>query len=654
MKLYIAEKPSLGRAIAAALPKPHKNNQGYIQLGNGDVVSWCIGHILEQAEPETYDEKYKQWRLEHLPIIPEQWQLKPKSQTRSQLTVLRKLVKQADEIIHAGDPDREGQLLVDEVIDYLKLAKTKKAQMKRLLVSDLNTSAVKRSLASLKANRDFIPLSVSALARSRADWLYGINLTRTYTLQGQKVGFKGVLSVGRVQTPVLGLVVRRDEEIANFVSKPFYEVYADIVTPGGEHFSAKWQPSKECTPYMDDQDRVVVKALAENVVRRITGQPATVVAVSKENKKQSPPLPFNLSALQIDAAKIYSMNAKLVLDICQSLYEKHKLITYPRSDCRYLPEEQHSLAPGIIQMLKSSSQYGPGADQANAGIKGKAFNDKKVGAHHAIVPTEKSAENISLNTFEKNIYQLIVRQYLAQFYPAHSYDLTKVELNIGGGKFTAGAKVPVVIGWKALWPQKGKVKEGKAKERNGDEQEEAENQSLPQLHQGEVLLCQQGRLAEKMTKPPQAFTDATLLAAMTGINRYVSDKALKKILKDTDGLGTEATRAGIIELLFKRDFLCRQGKQIHATDVGKALIATLPEAATLPDMTARWEASLNAISEKQVSYQSFMQPLTQTLHQLVEQASRELPSQLQGLKVKSASGFKKKGWRRRKAAAVKT
>ncbi|WDD98574.1 DNA topoisomerase III [Thalassomonas actiniarum] len=650
MKLYIAEKPSLGRAIAAALPKPHKNNPGFIQLGNGDVVSWCIGHILEQAEPETYDQKYKQWKLEHLPIVPEQWQLKPKSQTRSQLTVLRKLVKQADEIIHAGDPDREGQLLVDEVIDYLKLAKTKKSQVKRLLVSDLNTSAVKRSLAALKANRDFIPLSVSALARSRADWLYGINLTRTYTLQGQKVGFKGVLSVGRVQTPVLGLVVRRDEEIANFVSKPFYEVYADIVCENGESFSAKWQPSQECSPYMDDQDRVVVKALAENVVRRISGQPATVTLVVKENKKQSPPLPFNLSALQIDAAKIYSMNAKLVLDICQSLYEKHKLITYPRSDCRYLPEEQHKLAPGIINMLTSSSQYGQAAGQANAALKSKAFNDKKVGAHHAIVPTEKSAANIQLNTFEKNIYQLIVRQYLAQFYPAHSYDQTKVELNIGGGKFTASAKKTVMLGWKVLWPQKSAAK---SKEHNPDEPGEAESQYLPELHQGDVLLCQQGRLAEKMTKPPQAFTDATLLAAMTGINRFVSDKALKKILKDTDGLGTEATRAGIIELLFKRDFLCRQGKQIHATEVGKALIATLPEAATLPDMTAQWEVSLNAISEKQVSYQSFMQPLTQTLHQLVAQACQQLPSQLQGLKAKSASGFKKKGRRRRKAPAAK-
>ena len=204
MKLYIAEKPSLGRAIAAALPKPHKNQKGYIELGNGDVVSWCIGHILEQANPEVYNDDFKKWRMDHLPIIPEQWQLTPKAQTRTQLTVLRKLVKSASEIIHAGDPDREGQLLVDEVIDFLKVSKTKKQKVKRLLISDLNFPAVKRSLNSLQSNQDFMPLSISALARSRADWLYGINLTRAYTLQGQKVGFNGVLSVGRVQTPLLG------------------------------------------------------------------------------------------------------------------------------------------------------------------------------------------------------------------------------------------------------------------------------------------------------------------------------------------------------------------------------------------------------------------------------------------------------------------
>ena len=231
MRLYIAEKPSLGRAIAAVLPKPQQKQQGYIQAADGSVVSWCIGHLLEQAEPDAYDPAYKSWRLEHLPIVPQQWQLKAKHKTRSQLTVLRNLLKQATDIVHCGDPDREGQLLVDEVLEHLKLSKTRKQAVQRCLISDLNPPAVKRALENLRPNSEFLPLSVSALARSRADWLYGMNMTRAYTLQGKKAGYAGVLSVGRVQTPVLGLVVKRDLEIDNFVPRNFHEVEAEITSP---------------------------------------------------------------------------------------------------------------------------------------------------------------------------------------------------------------------------------------------------------------------------------------------------------------------------------------------------------------------------------------------------------------------------------------
>ena len=251
LKLYIAEKPSLGRAIAAGLPKPHKNHKTHIEVANGDVVSWCVGHILAQADPQDYDASLKKWTMDSLPIVPQQWQLKPIARTRAQLTILRKLVKQADEIIHAGDPDREGQLLIDEVIDYFKVSKSKKENIKRLLISDLNLPAVKRSLKSLKSNQNFIPLSTSALARSRADWLYGINLTRACTLQGQKQGYNSVLSVGRVQTPVLGLVVRREQEITEFTSKPFYQVLAHLSVNKEQanktaFFTANWQPSEAC------------------------------------------------------------------------------------------------------------------------------------------------------------------------------------------------------------------------------------------------------------------------------------------------------------------------------------------------------------------------------------------------------------------------
>ncbi len=638
MKLFIAEKPSLGRAIADALPKPHKKQQGYIEAGNGDVVTWCIGHILEQADPDSYDEKFKKWQLETLPIIPETWQLKPKFKTKSQLAVIRKLVKQCSEIVHAGDPDREGQLLVDEVIDYLNVAQHKRNSMQRLLISDLNLPAVKRSLEQLQPNRNFIPLSVSALARSRADWLYGINLTRAYTIQGGKVGYQGVLSVGRVQTPILGLVVNRDKAIEDFVSKPFYEVLAHLETTDKQVFTAKWQPSEACQPYMDEDGRVLLKSLAENVVARITNQPAKIEAIKKQQKKLNAPLPYNLSSLQIDAAKQFSMNAKLVLDVCQSLYEKHKLITYPRSDCRYLPKEQLGLAKSTLSMLASAPHlYADAAKNADASIKSKAWNNAKVSAHHAIIPTEKSPANISLNSFEKNIYGLIVRQYIAQFYPAFIYQQTHIVLNIAGGNFTATAKVTEQVGWKALFA------------RNDHSDKEAEP-TLPALKQTDPLTCIQGELLEKQTQAPKAFTDATLLAAMTGINRFVTDPALKAILKDTDGLGTEATRAGIIELLFRRGFLTRQGKQINATPAGRGLIEALPQMCTRPDMTAQWEATLNNIAEQQASYNSFMQPLEQTLSELIQIASANLPHSLKGIKATVKPAFKKRRRTKKKVA----
>ena len=621
MNLYIAEKPSLGRAIAAALPKPHKNHKTHIEVANGDVVSWCVGHILAQANPEDYDANYKKWSMDTLPMLPEQWKLVPIARTRAQLTALRKLVKQADTLIHAGDPDREGQLLVDEVIDYFKVSKAKKLQVKRLLISDLNLPAVKRSLNSLKNNQDFIPLSISALARSRADWLYGLNLTRAYTLQGQKQGYNSVLSVGRVQTPVLGLVVRRDQAIADFIAKPYYQVLAHLSLnkeqlDEDEFIVAKWHPSDACQQYCDEEGRVLVKGLAENVVARISNQSALVEDVNTEQKQQSQPLPFNLSSLQIAAAKQFSMNAKLVLDVCQALYEKHKLITYPRSDCRYLPKEQMKQASDIINKLADSNlPCNEQAKNANHSIKSKAWNDKKITAHHAIIPTEKSPNNINLNSFEKNIYLLIVRQYLAQFYPNYCYQQTKLRVKVAGGLFTTNATVEQQMGWKALFPKNNKTLT-------------QENNLLLALTKGQFLHCMKGELLEKQTSPPEHFTDATLLGAMTGIARFVSDVSIKKVLRDTDGLGTDATRAGIIELLFKRNFLQRQGKKIIATDIGKALVNALPVKATLPDMTAQWESTLTAISEKNASYSNFMEPLINTITSMITEASQQSFSHL--------------------------
>jgi len=643
MILYIAEKPSLGRAIASVLPKPHKKGEGFIRLGNGDCVSWCIGHLLEQAEPEAYGAEYKLWKMDTLPVIPPQWQLKAKAKTRKQLTVLRKLIKEADSLVHAGDPDREGQLLVDEVINFLKASKTKQANTQRLLISDLNGPAVKKSLSKLRPNSDFVALSTSALARSRADWLYGINMTRAYTLQGQKAGFNSVLSVGRVQTPILGLVVRRDQEIEHFVSKPFYEVLAQLSTENNEHFSAKWQPSEACLPYMDEENRVLSLALAQNVVKRITNQPATITSIETKQKQQSQPLPYSLSSLQIDASKRFNLSAQQTLDICQSLYEKHNLITYPRSDNRYLPNEHFTQASDIINSIKSNhSALTDAANNADSHIKSKAWNSTKVEAHHAIIPTEKRLAAGKLSQTEENIYGLIARQYLAQFYPPYKYAESKATIEIKKGVFIATAKQDIDLGWKALFPV---PKKNKA--HNQPLIDESQNR-LPSLKKGQLLQSHQAQLVEKNTQPPQYFNDASLLSAMTGIARYVTDPDIRKVLRETDGLGTEATRSGIIELLFKRRFLMRQGKQIRATDTGKSLIKALPEIASTPDMTAKWEATLNAISKKEIAYQSFMSPLEEQLKVLITQAATTAMATMTPFKK---SVTRKKRYRAKKQSA---
>ncbi len=647
MKLYVAEKPSLGRAIAEVLPGPLQRRDGFIVAANGDHISWCIGHLLEQAEPHLYNAEYKSWRMQHLPIVPEQWKLTPKKQTKQQLSVLRKLVADAKVLVHAGDPDREGQLLVDQLFAYLKVSKTRRVAIERVLINDMNPAAVQRALQDARRNTEFAALSSSALARARADWLYGLNMTRAYTIQGRKVGYDGVLSVGRVQTPVLGLVVRRCEEIDHFVSKPFYEVIAHLQTEKGELFTAIWQPSEACEPYMDDNGRVLVKGLAENVVKRIADKPATVTRLDKKNKKQRQPLPYSLSALQIDASRRYNLSAQDTLSVCQSLYEKYKLITYPRSDCRYLPREQYKQAGAVLDAIKTNeSTLQGGVEGADRSIKSAAWDDKKVGAHHAIIPTLRKLNSNSLSTREQQVYGLVARQYLVQFYPQHEYIDTRAEIEIEKGLFVASSKQVTVVGWKTLY-EVAKDKADKA-----DKGETAANK-LPALKKGQSLHCNKGELVEKNTTPPPYFTDATLLAAMTGIARYVKDADIRKILKETDGLGTEATRAGIIELLFRRGFLERKGKQIHATAAGTGLIKALPDQATLPDMTAQWESMLEKISQRETAFGDFMQPLEVQLRTLITQSEATGLSSLKGVKAVRGKVFKKKAFSKKKRSGKK-
>ncbi|MFT6325474.1 MAG: DNA topoisomerase-3 [Crocinitomicaceae bacterium] len=637
MILYIAEKPSVGRAVADVLPKPHQKGDGFIKLSNGDVVTWCIGHLLEQAEPDAYDPEYKKWKKEHLPIIPVKWKHQIKPKTRKQFNVVKKLIKQADTLVNMGDPDRVGQILVDEVINYCGVTKLKRNNTKRCLINDMNPDAIKKSLNDLRNNTDFVPLATSALARARADWLYGINMTRLCTLQGQLSGYNGVLSVGRVQTPILGLVAHRDKDIENFISKPFFEVFVQLRTNQGEQFTAKWKPSESCEPYMDEDGRIISKKLAETVLNKVNNQLGTVSAVKRQAKKQPPPLPYNLSSLQIDAAKRFNLSAQQTLDICQKLYEQHKLLTYPRSDCRYLPRGHLNEKSNVMQAITSTCPALVGAiAQTDLSIKSKAWNDSKIGAHHAIIPTSKAMEANRLSKNELNIYELVARQYIVQFYPPFEYAEKQIDTKLCGGLFVARQKEVLSEGWKSLFPIKS----------TKDKDNELSNKNLPNVSKGEQVNAVNGKLDEKQTSPPKPFTDASLLSAMTGISRYVADPEIKKVLRETDGLGTEATRAGIIELLFKRQYLCRKGKEIHSTNVGQHLVESLPNKLVLPDMTAHWESQLEAISDKTMKYEQFMTPLTDNLKVLINEVSN-----VSFIALKGAG--KKTTYRKRRSAKSK-
>ncbi|WP_110600023.1 DNA topoisomerase III [Salinicola lusitanus] len=595
MRLIIAEKPSLARAIADALPVKATRREGYLEAGD-TVVSWCLGHLLEQAAPERYDPRYKQWRLDDLPIVPERWQLVPRSQARSQLAVLRKLVKGADSVVHAGDPDREGQLLVQEVLNHLGWSRP----TQRLLVQDLNRPAVARALASLEDNQRYQPLYAAAEARSRADWLYGINLTRAWTLIGRQAGFDGLLSVGRVQTPVLGLVVRRDRDIAAFEPKPFYLLWADLKVAGGA-LRAWWQPGEHHP--LDDQGRLLEPGPAEALAQRLAGTQGHLAELDQKRKRQAAPLPYSLSSLQIDAARRHGLSAKRVLDVCQTLYERHHLITYPRSDCRYLPAAHHrEAARTLTDACRLDGQLREWAERANFGLRSKAWDDAKVGAHHALAPTGRPADLNKLSRDEANLFRLIARNVLAQFYPALETYETRAVFDLLGERFQAQGREILEPGWKPLFTTRDDVP------------------ALPPLTRGETASVTEAGCEARETRPPEPFTDASLIKAMMNIARYVEDPAVKRTLRDSDGLGTEATRAGIIETLLTRGYLIRDGKAIRATRTGHALIDSLPPAATRPERTALWEQRLSAIAESQDAPAPFLTALIEDLQALLAQA----------------------------------
>ena len=569
-RLIIAEKPSLGRAIASFLGSI-KGGDGFIICKNNYTVTWAFGHLFEQASPDDYG--YKKWRLEDLPIIPESWKEKPRADAKKQLKIIGELLKKAEVVIHAGDPDREGQAIIDDILRHFKY----KGQVKRLWLAALDDDSIKKAFDSIKDNGGYKALYDAAKARSKADWLVGMNGTRYFTLKSNQAGIK---SVGRVQTPTLAMVVERDKKIEHFKPIDYFNIKASF----DAGFDADWKPKEK----IDEDGRCIDKSYAESVAKRIKGKTGIIVKYEKQRKKESPPLPHSLSSLQKEASAKYGFSAQKVLDLAQSLYETHKATTYPRSDCRYLPVSQHADAKKILTVCN--------AENVDPSRRHAAFDDKKITAHHAIIPTGIKPK--ALKPDEQKLFDLICQSYAQLFMPDHVYDAVKITINIDGETFIATGKAIIEQGWK----------------------ESSKETILPALKENDKTVCTDAKVEPKKTQPPKRFTDGTLIEAMANIHNIIEDETAKKTLRENAGIGTEATRAGIIENLVKRGFLERKDKNIISTAKGRELIKSLPEAVKSPVLTAQFETALSDVAMAKIGADKFIKEIEGFVKELVKAA----------------------------------
>ena len=605
-RLFIAEKPDMGRQIASALAKPHKTGDGYIETGEG-IVTWCIGHIMEMANPEEYNEDWKKWDWKFLPMIPSEWKINVTRDKAKQFKTIKELIKQVDEIVNAGDPGREGQLIVDEVLHYLKNRKP----VQRILLHSLDHQSVRKALSNLEDNQKFFPLYQAGLCRGYADWLMGMNATRAYTLLGQKNGYKGVLSVGRVQSPTLAIVVRRDELIENFVPQDYFVVHG-VFSKSNKPFKAYWKAQDTTNPtYIDDEERIKNKQFAEDITQKIKGKNAVIKSYEEKDGKENPPMPFNLSQMQSYASSKWGMTAKHVLDVCQSLYEKH-LQTYPRTDCSYLPESQFGDAPIILNNITQAFQHLKNAvTNADTNLKSSAWDDSKLGEHFGLIPTKEVADLNKLSADEQKIYQAVCERFITQFYPACTFKSGSVLIECENEIFKSTGKVIKDQGWRAVFNVVDEDDEG-----NKDEEE----QVFPDIATGDTLVCDNSGYAQQQTKPPARFTDGTLLKAMTNVHTLVTDPVQKKKLKETKGIGREATRAQIMETLVKRGLLERKGKFLISAQAGRSLVHALPEKVVDPALTAMWENAFELVAQNKLSLEKFMEKQVAWVQQLIEQS----------------------------------
>ncbi|MEV8581648.1 DNA topoisomerase III [Pseudomonas aeruginosa] len=606
MRVYLCEKPSQGKDIGRILGATQSGN-GCIS-GAGVTVTWCIGHLVEAAAPEAYDERFKRWSIEQLPIIPQHWRVEVKPKTAAQFKVVKAILAKATHLVIATDADREGELIAREIIELCGY----RGPIERLWLSALNDASIRAALGKLRPSAETLPMYYSALARSRADWLVGMNLSRLFTVLGRQAGYDGVLSVGRVQTPTLKLVVDRDREIAAFASVPYWAIDA-VLSTDGQAFTAQWVAPVACA---DEAGRCLQQAIAQQAAQQIrTAGSAQVVSVETERVREGPPLPFDLGTLQEVCSKQLGLDVQDTLEIAQALYETHKAATYPRSDSGYLPESMFAEVPAVLDsLLKTDPSLSPIMNQLDRSQRSRAWNDGKVTAHHGIIPTLEPANLSAMSERELAVYRLIRAHYLAQFLPHHEFDRTVAQLSCGQQRLVATGKQVVSRGWRLVLAEP--AHEGGADE---DGNAAARSQVLPPLSEG--LTCQVIDVETKALKtlPPKPYTQGELVKSMKGVARFVTDPRLKQKLNDTTGIGTEATRANVISGLIARGYLMKKGRSIRASDAAFTLIDAVPAAIADPGTTAIWEQALDMIEAGQLTLDVFIGKQATWISQLIAQ-----------------------------------
>ncbi|GGE82566.1 DNA topoisomerase III [Priestia taiwanensis] len=588
--VVLAEKPSVGKDIARVL-QCHKQGNGYME-GDKYIVTWAFGHLVTLADPEVYDAKYKAWRIEDLPMLPSPLKLVTIKKTNKQFQTVKSLMNRQDvkEIIIATDAGREGELVARWILEKARVTKS----VKRLWISSVTDKAIKEGFRRLEDGKKYENLYAAAVARAEADWLVGINATRALTCQ-----HNAQLSCGRVQTPTLAMIATRAEEIKNFKPKPFYGITAKT-----DNIRFTWQDAKT------NDTKTFDKASCDQLMDSLQGKEMTVKEVSKSLKKTYAPLLYDLTELQRDANKLFSYSAKETLSIMQKLYETHKVLTYPRTDSRYLSSD-------IVDTLKDrlhACAAAPYKKHVNKLVMqpikaNKSFvNNEKVSDHHAIIPTEESVVLQSLSDKERKIYDLVVKRFLAVLSPAFEYEQTTITAMIGDQRFSAKGKRIIKQGWKEIYD-------------NSFDEQDTDDQQLPGIEKGTALRVASLVQTQGETKPPALFTEATLLSAMENPAKYMAgeSKELKKTIGETGGLGTVATRADIIEKLFNSFLLEKKGKDIFITSKGTQLLSLVPDELKSPTLTAQWEQKLSMIAKGSLRKQAFVTDMTQYAKKVVQE-----------------------------------